>query len=85
MPAFMQHCEQRIGKATLRTPRTTITAFIGLLAVLEQNPGAAWQTLLHQTQVDIAKASEVIDSGNELSDLNPPCGNAPLLNSMEIL
>jgi hypothetical protein len=37
--AFMRHCEQRIGEATFRTPRTTITAFIGLLAVLEQNPG----------------------------------------------
>jgi hypothetical protein len=37
--------------------------------VLEQNPGAAWQTLLQQTQVDIAKALEVPHSGDELSDL----------------
>jgi hypothetical protein len=65
----MQHCEQRIGEATFRTPRTTITAFIGLLAVLEQNPGAAWQALLQQTQVDIAKAPEATHSGDELSDL----------------
>jgi hypothetical protein len=65
----MQHCEQRIGEATFRTPRTTITAFLGLLAVLEQNPGAAWQTLLHQTQVDIAKALAAPHSGDELSDL----------------
>jgi hypothetical protein len=49
--AFMRHCEQRIGEATFRTPRTTITAFIGLLAVLEQNPGVAWQELLHQTAI----------------------------------
>jgi hypothetical protein len=65
----MQHCEQRIGEATFRTPRTTITAFIGLLAVLEQNPGAAWQALLQQTQVDIAKAVDAPHSGDELSDL----------------
>jgi hypothetical protein len=65
----MQHCEQRIGEATFRTPRTTITAFLGLLAVLEQNPGAAWQALLQQTHIDIAKAPEATHSGDELSDL----------------
>ena len=48
--AFMRHFEQRIGEATFRTPRTTITAFIGLLAVLEQNPGTEWQVLLQQKQ-----------------------------------
>jgi hypothetical protein len=69
IPAFMQHCEQRIGEATFRTPRTTITAFLGLLAVLEQNPGAAWQALLQQTHIDIAKAPEATHSGDELSDL----------------
>ncbi len=46
--AFMRHCEQKIGEATFRTPRTTITAFIGLLAVLEQNPGSRWESLLGQ-------------------------------------
>lgn len=51
IPAFMAHCEQRIGEATFRTPRTTITAFIGLLAVLEQNAGVAWQELLKHTSV----------------------------------
>ncbi len=51
-PAFMHHCEQRIGEATFRTPRTTIMAFIGLLAVLEQNPGVAWQALLQQTRLE---------------------------------
>jgi hypothetical protein len=43
---FMQHCSQRIGDSYFRTPRTTITAFINLLAVLEQNPGANWKELL---------------------------------------
>jgi len=44
--SFMEHCTNRIGETYFRTPRTTITAFINLLAVLEQNPGAEWQTLL---------------------------------------
>jgi len=43
---FMAHCEQRIGEAYFRTPRTTITAFVNLLAVLEQNPGTDWKALI---------------------------------------
>jgi hypothetical protein len=44
--SFMEHCSQRIGDSYFRTPRTTITAFVNMLAVLEQNPSTAWQTLL---------------------------------------
>ncbi|MEA9559561.1 ATP-binding protein [Xanthomonas campestris] len=48
---FMEHCANRIGDGFFRTPRTTITAFINLLAVLEQNPGTAWQTLIGEVEV----------------------------------
>jgi hypothetical protein len=44
--SFMEHCSKRIGDSYFRTPRTTITAFVSLLAVLEQNPGTAWEDLL---------------------------------------
>ena len=44
--SFMEHCSKRIGDTYFRTTRTTITAFINLLAVLEQNAGATWQELL---------------------------------------
>lgn len=44
--SFMEHCSKRIGDTYFRTPRTTITAFVNLLAVLEQNQGSAWQDLL---------------------------------------
>lgn len=44
--SFMEHCSSRIGDTYFRTPRTTITAFINLLAVLEQNPGTDWGALL---------------------------------------
>lgn len=49
--SFMEHCSKRIGNTYFRTPRTTITAFVNLLAVLEQNPGAAWQDLLGGIEV----------------------------------
>ncbi|HKI01228.1 MAG TPA: ATP-binding protein [Thermoanaerobaculia bacterium] len=44
--AFMEHCSKRVGEAYFRTPRSTIRAFLELLAVLEQNPGASWGELL---------------------------------------
>jgi len=53
IPAFMAHCNQRLSEAYFRTPRTTITAFINLLAVIEQNPTADWRTLLGA--VELAK------------------------------
>lgn len=51
LTAFMEHCSKRIGDAYFRTPRTTITSFINLLSVLEQNPKASWQELLGGVQV----------------------------------
>lgn len=51
--SFMEHCSKRIGETYFRTPRTTITSFINLLAVLEQNPGTEWQTLLGGLEVAV--------------------------------
>jgi hypothetical protein len=52
LPTFMEHCHKRVGEAYFRTPRTTITAFINLLAVLEQNIGTDWKELLGQVEVE---------------------------------
>lgn len=49
--SFMEHCSKRIGDTYFRTPRTTITSFVNLLAVLEQNPGTQWQTVLGGLEV----------------------------------
>ena len=69
LTAFMRHCEQRIGEATFRTPRTTITAFIGLLAVLEQNPSVEWQKLLQQTKIVLDAPNNNINLSDELVSL----------------
>jgi hypothetical protein len=53
IPAFMEHCSKRLGDAYFRTPRTTITAFINLLAVIEQNQGADWRDLIGATEVAV--------------------------------
>lgn len=52
IPSFMEHCARRLGDAYFRTPRTTITAFINLLAVLEQNTSADWKDLLGYVEVE---------------------------------
>jgi hypothetical protein len=51
LPAFLQHCSRKIGDEYFRTPRNTIRAFLDLLAILEQNPGADWAALLGGVEV----------------------------------
>ncbi|MDQ8031705.1 MAG: ATP-binding protein [Bordetella sp.] len=70
--SFMEHCSKRIGDTYFRTPRTTITAFINMLAVLDQNPGAAWQDLLGGIEVaaDTGGAADqqiAVDDGDEFA------------------
>lgn len=70
--SFMEHCSRRIGDTYFRTPRTTITAFINLLAVLEQNQDAVWQDLLGGIEVsaDTGGAGDQVvdaDEGDEFS------------------
>ena len=66
---FMAHCAKRIGEAYFRTPRTTITAWINLLAILEQNPSADWQTLLGHIEVvkdDGGTSDTAVEGDDEL-------------------
>lgn len=58
LEAFMRHCSLRLGDSYFRTPRTTIKAFVQLLAVLEQNTTVDWRTLLGQVQVEPDRGPE---------------------------
>ena len=62
--AFMRHCEERVGDAYFRTPRSTIKQFIGLMDVLVQNENADWRTLL--TQMEVVK-----ETNPDLQPLDP--------------
>ncbi|MCK9549757.1 ATP-binding protein [Aquamicrobium sp.] len=70
LEAFMVHCSDRIGEAYFRTPRNTVTAFVNLLAVLEQNPGVEWSDLIDK--LDVAQ-----DDGDDMSDVDETIGAAP--------
>lgn len=61
---FMQHCANTVGESYFRTPRTTIRTFLGFLAVLEQNPGSSWKTLLGDVKVEV-------DTGGDDEKLDP--------------
>jgi hypothetical protein len=66
--AFMNHCYQRIGEAYFRTPRTTITSWVNLLSVIEQNPSLDWQQLTGQIDVkkDMGGSADL-----EVEDVDP--------------
>jgi len=74
--SFMTHCSERIGEAYFRTPRNTIKAFLDLMAVLDQNPGADWRELVGHVELkgeqnpDLAPLEEDPDGADdgELAD-----------------
>ena len=72
LTAFMTHCSQRIGEAYFRTPRNTVTAFVNMLAVLQQNPGVDWHDLVERVEV-------APEAGDDLSDVDEATGAAPAL------
>lgn len=68
--SFMEHCANRIGDSFFRTPRTTITSFIDLLAILEQNPGTDWKSLIGELRVEAdegGKSDLAVDPEDELA------------------
>jgi hypothetical protein len=52
MQAFMAHCAATLGSNFFLTPRDAVKTFVGLLSVIEQNPGTNWRTLLSNTTVE---------------------------------
>ncbi|MGN7725261.1 ATP-binding protein [Luteimonas sp. 22616] len=67
---FMEHCANRIGDSFFRTPRTTITSFINLLAILEQNPGTDWKSLIGEVPVEADQGGKndlAVDPDDELA------------------
>lgn len=77
LEAFMTHCSSRIGESYFRTPRNTVTAFVNLLAVLEQNRGVEWHDLIERIEV-------APDAGDDLSDLDEATGARPAVDDDEL-
>jgi hypothetical protein len=52
MKQFMAHCSSTLGAEFYLTPRDAVKGFVGLLSVIEQNPGTDWRALLQQTAIE---------------------------------
>ena len=77
LPAFLTHCSKKIGDDYFRTPRSTIRAFLDLLAILEQNSGSDWASMLGSVSVapdHPLPQSDIVDdlSGFTLAKSEPP-------------
>ena len=64
--AFMRHCSDRVGATYYQTPRASVTAFVNLLAVLEQNPEVKWEDLLGS--IDIGEDVDPFAGTGEIDD-----------------
>lgn len=74
LTGFMEHCDRKIGKAYFRTPRSTVKAFVHMLSVLEQNPGASWEDLLDRIPIapdapEVSADGDASGDGDELTSL----------------
>ena len=73
--AFMAHCASRVGDAYFRTPRNTVTAFVNMLSVLDQNPHLTWQSLVGNTPVEPDEnAAQTPSSASPGREEAPPPG-----------
>jgi len=71
---FMNHCRATLGADFYFTPRDAVKAFVGLLSVIEQNPGTGWKMLLTQTAIDRSVDPE---AGPPAPDEEKPTGLTP--------
>ncbi|QPF90855.1 ATP-binding protein [Bradyrhizobium commune] len=74
LTGFMEHCDRKIGEAYFRTPRSTVKAFVHMLSVLEQNPGARWEDLLDHIPIapdapEVSADGDASGDGDELTSL----------------
>lgn len=78
LEAFMGHCSTRIGEAYFRTPRNTVTAFVNMIAVLQQNEGVEWSDLIET--IEVAE-----DGGDDLSDIDEFAGSSRVSEDEELV
>jgi hypothetical protein len=72
---FMAQCRSRLGADFYLTPRDAVKHFVGLLSVIEQNPGTDWKTLLIQASIDRSVDPE---AGPTAPDEEGPAPTSPM-------
>lgn len=64
---YLANCHERMGSAYFQTPRETIKDFVGLLNVLEQNPGTEWQALIGEIKT-VAATEDIGEPVDDADD-----------------
>lgn len=82
LKAFMEHCSKKIGNAYFRTPRNTITSFVNLLSVLEQNRQITWQDILGTVDIK-PDINPDLDLGPEEMTIIPPLSSPAITADVE--
>lgn len=55
LATYLEYCSRTLGEAYFRTPRDTVTRFVGLLNLLEQDRTQDWRALLGEVaQLEVA-------------------------------
>jgi hypothetical protein len=67
---YLTYCHNRMGASYFQTPSETIKSFIGLLRILEQNPGKSWQEILTPDVVPAKAERDPAESFTEVDDEN---------------
>lgn len=87
--AYLNDCNRRMGAASFQTPRETVRDFVGLLGVLEQNPGSNWQDLLGtlttaEVAPDPATVGPPVDDPDEQPAPSPPPAGEPATPRVDV-
>ena len=72
--AFLRHSEERLGEGSFRTPRTSIKAFLDMLAIMDQNPHADWKALIAGTSLTQDRPPATADIEETMPILAGPSG-----------
>jgi hypothetical protein len=59
--AYLRYCAARVGDAYFRTPRETIKGFLDLLALLDQNPGLDWRSVIDTVDLSAGLSPDSAD------------------------
>ena len=73
--AYMEHSAKQLGSEFFMTPRDSVKGFVGLLSVLEQNPGSDWRKLLSGMKIEKgAEPDAPTDIVEKTAEAKPPSG-----------
>ena len=73
--ATLQLANRTLGSDYFRTPRDVVRSFVGLLNVLEQNPGKTWQDVLGANVFE--KPNAAVSAEEEVAKSATPAADEP--------